>query len=159
MSTIETPESFCDRVLARTGVALAAIPDVAPEALLSGQILCARGRTRIVTVGEPVTRKDADGEYEAYTSFGVVERDNDLPAYLAGVAIRMRYHTHIRYRRSTVDTLRFLDAGDLDSAIAEWLKIGTNFPLMRGETEIARAGDRFDQYVVSATGEVRHRYG
>jgi len=78
---VETPESFCGRVLARTGVALAAIPDVPPEALMSGQILCARGRTRVVTVGEPVTREDADGEYEAYTSFGVVERDDDLPAY------------------------------------------------------------------------------
>jgi len=71
----------------------------------------------------------------------------------------MRYHTHIRYRRSTVDTVRFLDASDLDSAIAEWLEIGTNFPLMRGETEIARAGDRYDRYVISAAGEVRHRYG
>lgn len=93
MNTIETPESFCDRVLALAGIEFAAIPDVPPEALLSGQILCTRGRTRIVTTGYPVTRKDADGKYEVYASFGVVERDADLPAYLAGVAMIRIYNT------------------------------------------------------------------
>lgn len=161
MDTTETPASFCDRVLARTGVAIATIPDGTADDMLGGHIFARRGATVVVSRGYPDT--DPETGAETYRDFRVIDRTSDLPACLAAIredTRAMRYHTHIRYRRSTVDTVRFLDADDLDSAIAEWLKIGTNFPLIQGETEIARANcGRYDQYVISATGEVRQRYG
>lgn len=73
----ETPDHFAARVEARTGVALAAIPDGAPELMLGGQILCRRGRTTVVTVGYPTVEDDG----EVYTAFAVVDRESDLPAY------------------------------------------------------------------------------
>lgn len=70
---METVKSFEDRVLARTGVALADIPVVEPEAMLEGQILCTRGGCLVVTVGYPTV--DPETSEETYSQFGVIGRD------------------------------------------------------------------------------------
>lgn len=82
----ETAESFVDRVLDATGIALAAIPDGTPEDMLDGRIFARRGATVVVSRGYPDT--DPETGAETYHEFRVIDRASDLPAYLAGVASR-----------------------------------------------------------------------
>ena len=72
---MESLQAFGARVLARTGMDLATLPDVPAEALLEGQILARRGGCYVVTVGYPVS-EDPESGWQTFDSFGVVGRES-----------------------------------------------------------------------------------
>jgi hypothetical protein len=70
---MESTESFKARAEEHTGVRFEALPDVPPEALLEGEVLCERDGTYVVTVGYPIS-EDPETGVKIYGAFGVVDR-------------------------------------------------------------------------------------
>ena len=73
---METVESFAARVLAHTGLPLAAIPDGEDADLICGSIACARGGSTVVLVDH--SHQD-EGGTDWYRRAVVVGRTDDLP--------------------------------------------------------------------------------